>query len=136
MKTLLDTNACIALLNGSSESLVARVARSSPVDLAISAVTEAELVFGAHRSAQPAKNLRLLARFLEPLPSLPFGSRAAEHYGRIRADLAARGTPIGANDLLIAATALAHDLTVVTRNTREFERVVGLRVEDWEAAAE
>jgi len=132
VRTLLDTNACIALLNASSSRLTARVARCSPSDLAISSVTEAELVFGAHRSARPAANLRLLARFFEPLPSLPFDSRAAGHYGRIRAELLSGGTPIGPNDLLIAATALAHDLLVVTRNTREFSRVVGLRVEDWE----
>ena len=133
MRNLLDTNACIALLNGSSIYLVARVARCAPADFAISSVTEAELLYGARHSARVAHNLRTLTRFLEPLPSLSFDTRAAEHYGRVRAELAARGTPIGGNDIMIAATALAHDLVVITRNTREFNRVVGLRVEDWES---
>ncbi len=133
MRNLLDTNACIALLNGSSVCLAARVAGCAPADFAISSVTEAELLYGTRHSTRVAHNLRTLTRFLEPLPSLPFDTRAAEHYGRIRAELAARGTPIGGNDIMIAATALAHDLVVITRNTREFNRVVGLRVEDWES---
>jgi tRNA(fMet)-specific endonuclease VapC len=63
---------------------------------------------------------------------LPFDDAAAEAYGRLRAELARRGTPIGPNDLMIAAIALAHDLTLVTHNTAEFSRVSGLRLEDWE----
>jgi tRNA(fMet)-specific endonuclease VapC len=136
VRFLLDTNACIALLNGTSPTLAAQVAGVPPHEFAVSAVTEAELRYGAHRSARAAANLRVLEEFLDPLPSLAFDRRAAPHYGRIRAELTARGTPIGPNDLRIAATALAHDLTVVTRNTREFERVVGLRVEDWEASGD
>jgi tRNA(fMet)-specific endonuclease VapC len=65
-------------------------------------------------------------------PSLPFDDEAAEHYGRIRAELTTEGTPIGGNDFLIAAIALANGLTLVTHNTREFARVTGLTIEDWE----
>jgi tRNA(fMet)-specific endonuclease VapC len=69
---------------------------------------------------------------LAPFASLPFDDRAAEHYGRIRADLTARGDLIGPNDLLIAAIALAHNLILVTHNVREFSRVGGLLWEDWD----
>ncbi len=132
MSYLLDTNACIRVLNGTSERLVARIAARPPTEFRLSAVTRAELRYGARRSARTAANIRKLTRFFEPFASLPFDDRAAEHYAIVRADLASRGEPIGPNDLLIAATALAHDLTVVTHNVREFDRVVGLRVEDWE----
>ncbi len=75
--------------------------------------------------------MNLLSHFLAQFISLPFYDLAAEMYGRIRADLAAKGTPIGPNDLMIAAIALVNSCTVVTHNTREFSRVVGLRLEDW-----
>jgi tRNA(fMet)-specific endonuclease VapC len=72
-------------------------------------------------------------RFLSLFVSLPFDDRAAEHYGRIRADLANAGMPIGGNDLLIAAIALTHNLSIVTHNVKEFGRVTSLQIEDWEA---
>ena len=132
---LLDTNVCIHLLNGDSPPLVARLRRQSPAQIRLSAVVKAELIYGAYRSARVAENLRLLQQFFRPFVSLPFDDACAERYGRIRQELARRGEPIGPNDLLIAATALAHDLILVTRNTGEFGRVVGLAVEDWEAGS-
>ncbi|MFU8807459.1 MAG: type II toxin-antitoxin system VapC family toxin, partial [Bradymonadaceae bacterium] len=84
------------------------------------------------RSSRVAENLDLLRRFFLPFKSVAFDDPCADHCGRVRAELAAQGTPIGPNDLLIAATALAHDLTLVTHNIREFSRVTGLRMEDWE----
>lgn len=132
MKFLLDTNACIRVLTGSSPRLVARLRDTPPSAVTLCSVTRAELLYGARRSARVDENLELLDRFFAPLVSLPFDDRAAEHYAAIRADLAARGEPIGPLDLQIAAIARAHDLTVVTHNTREFRRVVGLRVADWE----
>jgi tRNA(fMet)-specific endonuclease VapC len=129
---LLDTNACIKVLNGSSAALVARLRREDPAAVLISSVTRAELLFGARNSTRVSETLKLLARFLAPLVSAPFDDRAAEHYGAIRAELASRGQPIGPNDLLIAATAKARDATLVTHNVREFSRVVGLAIEDWE----
>ena len=131
---LLDTNACIRVLNGSSAPLVARLRRQAPSEIGISSVTRAELLYGARRSARVAENLRLLADFFAPLVSLPFEDACAEQYGALRASLSAAGKPIGPNDLLIAATALAHNLTLVTHNLREFSRVTGLKVEDWERA--
>ena len=123
------------MLNGSSGPLVARLRSHAPSEVRISSVTRAELLYGARRSARVAETLRLLAAFFAPLVSLPFDDACAEHYGALRASLAVAGRPIGPNDLLIAATALAHDLTLVTHNLREFSRVAGLKVEDWELSA-
>lgn len=131
---LLDTNACIRVLNATSAPVVERFRSAAPSRLRLCSIVKAELLYGAHRSRNPNATLFALERFFEPLRSVPFDDGCATQYGRIRADLARGGAVIGANDLAIAATALAFDLTVVTHNTREFGRVVGLRVEDWEAA--
>ena len=134
MRYLLDTNACIRVLNGTSDAVVSRFRAESPASIAICSVVKAELLYGARKSMNVGRTLRTLESFFEPLASYPFDDRSAQDYGLIRADLEHLGTPIGANDLLIAAIARAHDLTVVTHNVNEFARVVGLRVEDWEIA--
>ena len=100
--------------------------------MAICQIVKAELIYGAYRSARREANLALLARFFSQFVSLPFDDASAEIYGRIRAELVRAGTPIGPNDLMIAAIALAHDAILVTHNVREFGRVEGLRFEDWE----
>ncbi|MSQ70452.1 MAG: type II toxin-antitoxin system VapC family toxin [Betaproteobacteria bacterium] len=132
MKYLLDSNTCIRLLNQDNERVTQRYRTCKPVDIALCSVVRAELLYGARRSARVDFNLRRLEVFAAPLQSVPFDDRCAHYYGLIRADLAAQGKPIGANDLMIAAIARAHDLILVTHNTGEFGRVVGLRVEDWE----
>ena len=132
---LLDTNACIRILNGSSPAVAARLQATSPSDVRLCAVVKAELLYGARRSARVEDNLRLLSRFFAPLVSLPFDDRCADEAGLIRGELERSGTPIGPSDLLIAATARANDLVLVTHNRREFERVPGLRIDDWEAPA-
>jgi tRNA(fMet)-specific endonuclease VapC len=129
---LLDTNACIRLVNASSTALVARLRMEDPCEIRLSSITKAELLYGARHSTKVAANLRLLDRFFAPFISLPFDDHCAGHYAIIRAELAARGKPIGPNDLLIAATARAHDLILVTHNTRGFSQVADLRLEDWE----
>lgn len=129
---LLDTNACFAFLNGSSPPLVARLQRHNPGDILLCSVVKAELIYGAYHSYRVADNLRLLNRFFEPFLSLPFDDACCDVYGRIRSDLARHGTPIGPNDLLIAATAAANGVTLVTANQREFSRVAGLLFENWE----
>ena len=101
--------------------------------LRVCSVVKAELLYGARRSHRVAQNLANLDRFFTPLTSLAFDDACAAEYGLLRADLSHAGTPIGANDLMIAAIARHHDLTVVTHNFDEFSRVVGLRVEDWES---
>ena len=94
---------------------------------------KAELAYGAARSHDPAGTMAKLAAFLAPFASLPFDDSCADTYGRVRAQLERAGTPIGPNDLMIAAIAVTHNLTLVTHNTREFERIPGLSLTDWEA---
>ncbi len=132
MRFLLDTNVCIKILNGSSEAVVARMHGRDPAEITLSAVVRAELVYGARKSRHVAANLRLVEGFCEPFVCLPVDDRTADVYGGIRADLERLGRPIGPNDLMIASTALAHSLTLVTHNLSEFTRVPGLRVDDWE----
>ena len=129
---LLDTNACIRILNGSSPAVAARLQATSPGEVRLCAVVKAELVYGARKSARVEDNLRLLRRFFVPFVSLPFDDRCAEEAGIIRLDLERSGRPIGPNDLLIAATTRAYDLALVTHNVREFSRIPGLRIDDWE----
>jgi tRNA(fMet)-specific endonuclease VapC len=128
---LLDTNVCIELLNGKNAALIERFRSHRPVDLGLSSIVRAELLWGARRSKHVDTNLQRIAVFAAPLRTVPFDDLCAGHYGSIRADLASQGTPIGHNDLLIAASARAHDAVLVTRNLGEFHRVAGLRVEDW-----
>lgn len=130
---LLDTNVCIRILNGSSPPVAARLQATNPAEVRLCSVVKAELLYGARKSKRVDDNLRLLRRFFMPFVSLPFDDRCAEEAGLIRLDLERSGRPIGPNDLLIAASARAHDLVLVTHNGREFGRIVGLRVEDWES---
>jgi tRNA(fMet)-specific endonuclease VapC len=129
---LLDTNAWIQFLNGRSEGVRSRLERTRPEEIHLCSVVKAELVYGALKSARPAENLNRLRGIVERFASLPFDDAAAEAYGAIRTRLERAGTPIGPNDLLIAAIALSRGLTVVTHNTGEFQRVEGLLWEDWE----
>lgn len=128
---LLDTDVCIVYLNGTDETLRDRLLDTPPEELRLCSVVKAELLFGARNSARVAENLERLGQFFSPLASLPFDDAAAEHYGALRAWLQRGGTPIGGNDMLIAAIALAHDCTLATRNVGEFSRVPGLRVQRW-----
>jgi tRNA(fMet)-specific endonuclease VapC len=129
---LLDTNVCIRVLNGSSRSVVSRLSTMDPSEIRLCSVVKAELIYGARHSARVSANLEHLNEFYDLYISLPFDDLCAESYAIIRAELAKDGRSVGSNDLLIAATALAHDLTLVTHNTKEFSRVAGLRIEDWE----
>jgi tRNA(fMet)-specific endonuclease VapC len=128
---LLDTNACIDYFTARYPKVVARVQGSSPDDLLLSAVVVAELRYGADHSGRRRSNHARIDALLEEIETLDFDLRAAATYGRVRAQLEAGGTPIGPNDMLIAAHALSRRLTVVTDNTAEFGRVKGLKVENW-----
>ncbi len=132
MTHLLDTNTCIKYLNGQSESIRRHIEAMYPQSIVLCSVVKAELFYGALKSARPKQNLANQQRFVNRFISLPFDDDAAEAYGRIRAQLEKLGTPIGPNDLLIAAIAVANEATLVTHNTREFSRVEGLQIEDWE----
>ena len=129
---LLDTNACIRVLNNSSTNLVRCLHEHSPSKIYLCSVVKAELLYGARKSSRPLENLQLLERFFFPFVCLPFDDRCAKHYGIIRSDLERKGTLIGPNDLMIASIAKADNLILITHNTREFSRVDGLQIEDWE----
>jgi tRNA(fMet)-specific endonuclease VapC len=133
MMFLLDTNLCIQLLNNRSSQIQGHFLQHSPEEIVLCSIVKAELLYGARHSRRVEANLQLLKRFFHPLQSLPFDDRCAEEAGQIRADLASQGSPICPNDLLIAATARAHDAVLVTHNTKEFSRVTNLRLIDWEA---
>ena len=132
MRYLLDTNVCVVYLNGRSASVRDRLLATSAEEIAVCSVVKAELFYGAFRSNNPKRTLERQQAFLSRFVSLPFEDEAALLAGKIRAKLASAGTPIGSYDLQIAAIALANNLTLVTHNTREFERVDELQIEDWE----
>lgn len=132
MTHLLDTNACIRYLNGRAPLLRPRLQSHSPSDIAVCSIVKAEMYAGALRSMDPVRMLAQQNAFLSRLTSLAFDDAAAELFGSIRAQLFAAGTPIGPFDTQIAAIALVNNLTLVTHNTREFGRVNGLNLEDWE----
>lgn len=131
MKYLLDTNICIYIIKKKPEIVLKKVQTLSPNDICVSSITVAELRYGVEKSQHVAKNQQALEWFLLPLSIMPFNMDAAISYGKIRAELEAKGQPIGSLDILIAAHALSLGYTVVTNNTREFNRVPGLRVENW-----
>jgi len=131
LKYLLDTNTCVYALKR-IPSVLERMHRLTPDDLAVSSVTLAELWFGARKSSRPPEKTRAsVDAFLLPLEVLDFDAGAAEAYAALRLALERAGTPIGERDLLIAATASSRKLTVVTHNTKEFSRVPGIGLEDW-----
>jgi tRNA(fMet)-specific endonuclease VapC len=134
MKYLLDTNAWVGWLRQNQPHLIRRIQQAAAGDLALCSVVIGELIYGAERSGPThrAANLALVTQLRGKYTSVPFDDRAAEEYGPIRADLAARGQSIGPNDLMIAAIALANGCTLVTHNTAEFSRVPGLVIEDWQ----
>jgi tRNA(fMet)-specific endonuclease VapC len=109
--------------------VAARLGQESPEDVAIASITLAELLYGARCAQDPARSELAVRRFIEPVRVVPFGRRASELHGRLRH--ATRQTMVGPNDLVIAATALAHDATLITANVREFSRIPDLRVENW-----
>lgn len=135
MRYLLDTNVCTRHLNQRSPEITQRLSNTSEYDIAVCSVVKAELYYGALRSQQPARTLERQQFFLDRFVSLPFDDLCIMTYASVRATLASSGQLIGPNDLMIAAIALTHDLTLVTLNTREFTRIVDLKLEDWERNA-
>ena len=131
MRYMLDTNICIYAIKHKPKQVFMRLQEHDPIDICISSVTYAELVHGVEKSKAIEKNRVALALLLANIEIMNFDSLAAESYGKIRADLEKAGTPIGPLDMMIAGHAMALGYTVVTNNTKEFERVKGLKLENW-----
>ncbi|MFT4242456.1 MAG: type II toxin-antitoxin system VapC family toxin [Acidovorax sp.] len=128
---LLDTNICIYIVKRKPPTVMQRFESLALGDAAMSLVTHGELEFGARKNQQAAQALGILQELTHYIPILPMAPEVAGHHADIRHALARQGTPIGNNDLWIAAHARALDATLVSNNLREFERVAGLRLENW-----
>lgn len=131
MKYLLDTDTVSHLIRGSSPALIKRATKLGAGEAGISVVTRGELAYGAALKPLKAQLRATFERILGAMDVLPLGAEVAGHYGEIKAALRLAGQPIGPNDLWIAAHARALKRTLVTHNVREFQRVPGLKVEDW-----
>lgn len=131
MKYLLDTNIVAYCINKKPIEVLTRLHQVPWSEICLSTIVIAELWHGVAKSQHIEKNRAALKNFLEPFQIVNFDTRAAEFYGLVRADLERQGSIIGSNDLLISAHALSLNLTLVTNNVREFERVGGLKIENW-----
>ena len=134
MIAYLDTDICVFALKNRFPSVQKRVQASPPHHIKISAIVKAELLFGAQQSQHPAHTSRIVEEFLRPFEIVPFCDRCAVSYAHIRSDVERRGVSIGPNDLLIAATTLANQGVLVTHNTKEYERISSLTLQDWTQA--
>ena len=131
MLYLLDTDVCVDYLRGTHPKLSERVRTEGPDSLCTSVIVAAELRCGASRSRRSAENHAILDRLFEDLTCYELAANTAVEYGKLRTRLEKRGNPIGPNDMLIAAHALALDLTLVSANEREFSKEKGLNTENW-----
>ena len=131
MEYLLDTNICIYIIKKRPTIVFEKFQSLSIGSVGISSITLAELQYGIMKSSDPIKNQEALNKFLTPIEILDFDFFASTDYGKVRANLEQKGTPIGPLDTLIAAHAKSLDLILVTNNEREFERIIGLKIENW-----
>ena len=131
MRYMLDTNICIYVIKHKPETVFQKLQNINPEDVCISSVTYAELVHGVEKSIAVEKNRLALSMLLANMEILDFDADAADCYGKIRAGLERKGTPIGPLDMMIAGHAQSLGYTVVTNNVKEFSRVAALKIEDW-----
>ena len=131
MRYMLDTNICIYVIKHKPEKVFRKLQTIHPEDVCISSVTYAELVHGVEKSIAVEKNRLALSILLANMEILDFDVDAADYYGKIRADLEKKGTPIGPPDMMIAGHAQSLGYTVVTNNVKEFSRVSALKIEKW-----
>jgi len=131
MRYMLDTNICIYAIKHKPEKVFQKLQEVEPEDVYVSSVTYAELVHGVEKSAAVEKNRLALSMLLANIEILDFDVDAADCYGKIRADLEKKGTPIGPLDMMIAGHAQSRGYTVVTNNVKEFSRVSNLKIENW-----
>jgi tRNA(fMet)-specific endonuclease VapC len=132
MKYLLDTDICIRYINGRAPQIREHMRQISDSDIAISTVTQGEMYAGSAKSQTPERSRAKQDAFFVRFTSLPYDEEAANEFGRIRAHLELAGIPIGPYDMQIAAIGIVHNLTLVTHNIKEFERIRWLIIEDWE----
>ncbi len=132
MSYLLDTSICIYIINARPAHVLERFRQESIINIGISSITAAELAFGVIKSGSK-KNRRVLEMFFAPLELFAFDASTIWHYGEIRTELEKKGTPIGSLDTMIAAHAKSLNAVLVTNNTKEFNRVKGLTIENWAA---
>lgn len=130
LKYMLDTNICIYVIKRRPLSVLDNFNKFAGL-MCISSITYAELCHGVEKSAKPEANRDAVEDFISRLVILQYGEKAAQHYGDIRAELEKAGTPIGVNDLHIAGHARSEALTLITNNMKEFERIAGLRLDNW-----
>ena len=128
---LLDTNICIYIIKKKPIEVLKKLKTKSKKDIYISSITVAELEYGVAKSIHPEKNKISLIEFLSIFNILNFDDTDAVEFGTIKADLAKKGKIIGPMDLLIAAQAKSKKLILVTNNVKEFERVAGIKIENW-----
>jgi tRNA(fMet)-specific endonuclease VapC len=128
---MLDTNTCIYIIKEKPAYVLERFKKAHISDIGISSITLSELVYGAAKSSKPEQNHLALAQFVAPLEVLAYDHSASQYCGSIRNHLEKQGTPIGALDMLIAAHALSAGCILVTNNKREFQRVPGIKIENW-----
>jgi tRNA(fMet)-specific endonuclease VapC len=131
MRFLLDTNICIYIIKQKPIQALEKFQEVDVSEVGISAITVAELEYGAYKSQRQEQNRAALSQFLVPLTIISFDSGATQTYGQIRAMLERQGTMVGAMDMLIASQALSLGLILVTNNTRELSRIPGLTLENW-----
>ncbi len=131
MKYYLDTNICIYFMKGKFNGLRETLLSKNPNDIKIPAIVKAELLYGAEKSNQRKRNIEKINAFLFAMQIVGFGDFETAAYSQIRANFEKKGLLIGPNDLIIAATVKANEGVLVTNNTREFERVAGLNIENW-----
>ncbi len=131
MKLMLDTNICIAIIKQKPKDILQKLSAYQVGDICISSVTLAELRYGVAKSQYQDKNQAALDEFILPLEVADFDEAAALYYGTLRATLEKQGTTIGSLDTMIGAHALSLNVILVTNNTREFNRITGLKLVDW-----
>ncbi len=131
MNYFLDTNICIYYLKGMFPKIKDTLLEKSPSQIKIPSIVRAELLFGAKKSKKMAENINKILSFLEPFETVSFDASMADHYAKIRFDLESKGKTIGPNDLIIAASVMAHESVLVTNNTGEFSRIQDLNLADW-----
>ncbi len=127
----LDSNICVYFLKGIYPSIMENIQDINPNNIKIPSIVKAELLYGAEKSQNKAKNLVNINRFFEPYEIIPFDDECSIVYSKIRSAMELKRTIIGPNDYIIAATVLAKNGILVTNNTKEFERVKNLKIENW-----